>query len=1193
MRVSEGAVGGAAGEAGSVQRGGVFAFVAAHLLLGKPLRALGFSGDRSVPVYVRVEVDAEVDDVEVGCQGSAIARVQVKTKLTSRAMDDCIAQWVDVATNRKIDASAERVLACGASAVRRVRDLDEGLRRLQDPFSGTPTKAAQAAVAELREKLKDVPANHAEALLRSAAVWVVDYGEEAASGEELGTALLDGSVVERGHGLTAWRLLRDHGRDLAAQRSGADLDRLLDFLRSNKLPLVVDARGAEAAQRAAQQAAVADYFRAVMERGRKVALDALGIGLPPLPLSDLDMSVNAAAGPPDAEREPGTGHELAWLARRYGRILLCGPPGSGKSVALRATAADYAEWADWPLPLLINLSRWNRRRGSVGDRQALLDVAFELEPAATRPLLDRAAERALLSGRCVLLFDSLDETGRSRRDVVASLRGLLGRVHDDVEVVVSTRDVAYADARALGFADLSLVPPERPEVTVQALLEAVAERDDVAAEDRESWIAERAAWVMAQLERDRTLRRTPLAVVLLTFLVTTRGPDDLPATRGAVLARVTRDLVDRWEAEARQMGEEFRVGPLTLPAASDAAHLAFTVIGHRVLTEPGIRAASVVPSVAATLGDEHGLPPGQARAAAEDAVHLWDIAGVFTKLGADEELAARVQPLAELAEALHVIRDLTAVSEWVVRAIEDDALREPLQLAANLEPTAADELLRCAGDQGTWAAYKQVIDALRAGACPSSRSVQQLADRLIERVTPAGEVGDWAAAVCLARLPLSVDQQACALEGLDRLPWGLRTVARAIAVEGWGRSDDSVEQDLHSILEEDPGDVPVLEESQLAWLGLGPDPHAAAAYAVAANVLLGPGDPDFARKVIAGIRTRLAAGAARRVRSRLIELDYGELLDEHDRQADPEAPPAGSTERGISDLLKLWQATKRTVDDALISRVEPAELTWRQHRRLDGAANLRATLDLDRQRPGSVLNAFNDYPEDLAHLADALTAVRSVDMAVAVAQLLELRAIAARHGDRAVFAITSVGHRGELAVDWGRLKDPRATALGLVDGVTHGREWVAWTATMLLASVPDGLRQDVVARVGHYRQGTAGRALELLTIVWLLADRSADAQQQAVTDDRPPTRRALIDVVSVIDDKVGVLSRLVGDPDAVVREQAVYAASRSGLLQTALAEVGSVAPPTGWECRWCTKLNPPDRDGCARCSTSRTPTRKT
>lgn len=1191
--LSEGAVGGAAAEAGGVQRGGVFAFIAAHILLGKPLRVLGFPVDQSVPIHVRVEVDAEVDDVEVQCRGGAIARGQVKTRLTSRAMDDCIAQWVDLATARDIDATGERLLACGASAVQRVQDLEQGLKRLQDPFSGTPTKAAQEALQDLREKLQDVPADHADALLRSAGVWVADYAKDAASGEELGAALLDGSVVEHGHGLAAWRLLRDQGRGLAAQRGGTDLDRLLDFLRSNKVPLVVDARGVEAAQRAAQQVAVGDYLRAVAERGRNVALDALGTGLSPLPLHDLDMSVNAAAGPPDAEREPGTGHDLAWLVRAHGRVLLCGPPGSGKSVALRATAADYAEWEDWPLPLFIDLGRWNRRRRSVGDREALLDVAFELEPAAARPLLHSAAERALESGRCVLLFDSLDETGRSRREVLASLRRLLDRVQEDVEVVVSTRDVAYADARALDFADLSLVPPGHPEVTVHALLEAIAERDGVAPADRDTWVSERSAWVTAHLEHDRTLRRTPLVVVLLTLLAAAHRPDDLPATRGAVLARVTRDLVDRWEAEARQKDEELRLGPLTLPAASDAAHLAFVVIGHTVLTEPGIRAPRVVPSVAAALRDEYGLPAGQARAAAEDAVHLWDTAGVFTKVGANEELTARVQSLAELAEAVHAIGDLAAVADWVARAIEDDALREPLQLAANLEQTAANELLRAAGEQGTWAAYKQVIEAFRAGACPSPDAIEQLADRLTERVTPTGEADDWAAAVCLARLPLSAPQQGAALEALDRLPGGPRTVARAIAVEGWDRTDESVEQDLRSILDQDPGEVPVLEESQRAWFGLGPDPHSAAAYTIAANALLGPDDPDFARRVMADADTRLAGGASWRVRSRLIELGYEQLLEEHDRQAVPDAPPPGHTMRAMDDLLAMWEATQRAVEDALLSRVEPAELTWREHRRLDSAANLRETLDLGGHRPGSVLKALRDHPEDLAHLADALAALSSLDMPVAVAQLRDLRAIDAQPGDRASFAITSAAHRVEPAVDWKRLQDARTTALGLVDAVAHGREWVAWTATMLLASLPGALREGVLVRVEDHRQGATGRALELLTIVWLMTDSSAGAQQQALMDDRPPTRRALIDIVSVIEDKVGVLSRLVGDQDAVVRERAVYAASRRGLLETALAEAGPIAPPIGWECSWCTTPNPPDRDSCERCRTSRAPTRQT
>ena len=1185
---SKGALGGAAGELGSLQRSGVIAFVAAHILRGQPLLELGLPAKRSVPLSVTAETDDAVDDVEVTCEGDGHAYLQVKTRLTSATLNDCVEQWIELATAMQLDPTRQRVLVCGATVVAAVSAAGNALQRHQRPLGGAPTKAETAALDALRESLASVPAERRDALLACAGMWIADFRGAEQLQQKLGAAMLDGHVVEAGQGLTAWLLLREHARALASQRAGADLDALVAFLRTTDVTLVADAAASRAAARVAEQNAVGDYRSALVATGRMLSFDGVGAGIPPIPLVDLDMSVDAASGPPTDEREADTGYELSWLVRAYGRTLLCGPPGSGKSVALRATAADYAELTDWPLPLVVDLPRWQERRVVLGDRAALFDVAFEHEPVHRRQLLESAAERALDEGRAALLLDSLDETGRARRSLVDALRRVLDRVHVDVEVVLSTRDVGYADARTLGFADLSLVPPARPEATITTMLGALAIRDGVPEADRDAWVSQRAGWVKGRLGTDPTLQRTPLMVVLLTLLAATHAPEGLPKSRGGVLVQVIRDVVRRWEHEARRKGGPFTLGPLQEAAALDAAQLAFSVIGHHVLRDAEPTADEVAEDLAARLAVEYGLPNGQARAAAIDAVDLWDLVGVFIKEGAEERLRARVQSLAELAEALHVVAHADDIEDWVIWAVANDVGREPLQLAASLDVGIADALVTVASKDGTWSTLKQVIDAIRAGAQPSRSALSEFVTGLQMVIcAEAGEVGGWIAAIALVAGPISEDGRVAALTALDRLPDFQRTVARALAVDGWGRDDEAVDNDLRQMLDSEPADLPVLEPPPFQLPRLGPDPRQSAAYMSAAKHFVMQGNEALTRQVIADMDRQLSVGATRQMREMIAERGFTDLLETPEQAALYAA--AVKNMAGFDELLAMWAEVESSVEEALLARVEPADLTWGERRRLAEWANLDETLSIGQHRPGSLLDALRDDVDGFGHIADALAHLKNVDMPVAMAQRVELRMIEARYGRKAVHALSSAGRSVPLVVDWTGLPDMGVTAEGLIDVVAQGREWMALTAAEMVAGVPETVYDRVLKRL-HLRLTTArAHGLELLALIWLHIDRSAEAWAAALGDQRPPIRRGLAEAATDAAEPVVVLSSLVSDQDALVREMSVRTASRLGLLDVLANEISEAEPPISWECRWCTTDNPPEADSCRRCKIVRVP----
>ena len=87
--------------------------------------------------------------------------------------------------------------------------------------------------------------------------------------------------------------------------------------------------------------------------------------------------------------------------RRRGRVLLLGAPGGGKSTALRAAAAHWAQRHHWPTPIPVHLQRLAQSNRPVLER--LLDVVVEeVLDLDERAALRAALARELIAGRCLL-----------------------------------------------------------------------------------------------------------------------------------------------------------------------------------------------------------------------------------------------------------------------------------------------------------------------------------------------------------------------------------------------------------------------------------------------------------------------------------------------------------------------------------------------------------------------------------------------------------------------------------------------------------------------------------------------------------------------------------------------------------------------------------------------------------------------
>ena len=566
--VRPGPAGGSADEAGSSFRAGLASYVAAHILRGQRFADLELPDPLATPVSMWLEADAAVDDVVVKLTGGGSAYVQAKTQLdfgraAESSMKAVAAQWVKLASETPLNPDHDRLVAAAARGSGPVRALRHALRRRRRAIAGAFSGDEKHALERLTGLLGDLDETAQNTVLDCAVVWLADLKESDGLASRLGQALLEPSVVARDEGARAWATLRETARDLARRRYGATLTDLMGALSAAGFTLAAASEGYASAQRQDRRQKVEAYRDRVRRRGEALDLRGLGTALPPVKLDEVDAGIRVApaSAPRPADPDDVSGAlDLLWALRRRGRALLVGLPGSGKSVALRAAAAGYAVRPSWPMPLVVSLDRLARLRKAMNFDDALLEAALQDEPDDERSQLRVAAIEALRDGAAAIFLDALDETRSQRYAIVASLGDKLTEVDPAVELLLTTRDVAYADAHTLGLPDLRVRPPEHPMDTAEAIMRAVAVERELDTAGRRSWVKDRVSWVKAQLSSDPGLRETPLMVVLLTMLTTEHELADLPVGRGPVLARVLDDVVTRWETGFRLRGERPRLG---------------------------------------------------------------------------------------------------------------------------------------------------------------------------------------------------------------------------------------------------------------------------------------------------------------------------------------------------------------------------------------------------------------------------------------------------------------------------------------------------------------------------------------------------------------------------------------------------------------------------------------------------------
>jgi hypothetical protein len=1167
-RTSRGAIGGASGDAGVEYRRAVAAYLVAHGLTAVPVSGFGVPSSKSTVTAVSLETDDPVDDITIEFGSGWRCYVQARRTLRKGpSIDKALQQW-RVAAGAGLDPRTERLVIVTADMSRPIRDLKVVLDRLKTERPGGLTEEQAVALSYLDSRLEGLSETARSTLLRCASIHLLFVEEEHLQHSREASLLL-GRVVGDDTALTAWHdLIRLAGKT-ARLRGGFSVEGWFDLLRGEGHHILVDSTTA-AAELERTRLALDRYRSKLRWRGEHIDLRPLGATLSPFPLKGADAKVRVTA--PDEDRRDS--RDLLWAFLRRGRMLLTGLPGGGKSMAISVTAARLLHVPDSPLPVVASLREIDSHDRSKGFGDRLLDVAVRDLVSPDRELVRAELERRLDQGSIVLILDSLDETQARRADVIHEIHDFLVGVSTDVDVLLATRDVAYAHAATLGWPDLRLAPPEEINHTVDTILQLSAQSTQRDATRIDSWVSERTRWVQNALARDSTLTETPLLPVLLALLASEKDSERLPEHRADILAAVVQNVVERREA---RRDDEFRLGELAGSSAAKVAIEGFAIEAAAIVAHGGwcslVQARQAVVDLLTTRWDLRG---GRAEATAEAIVRFWDEAGIFVISGAEEKVAPRLQLFAEVGDAIHAIGKADAdIRSWV-DASADGERYETLVLAAGLSSVAASQLLERAAASTNHPLILAATRAVREGADGSEIELRGLIDALV-RDARVGDREAWRAWSQLTRLAVPKDVQPTVLEALSAFPGEYQAIGRALMALRWHSPEDMLtyaDQLLDALRVSSLPRLPRRFKSDAPdWQGILIDEGYAEAKEGAAAALLGV--VEEATSLVVESLQHGSSAMNDNLRRLLQRHGLGRLAEDALRE---------QTAKMRESVLRAFRNFDEDGHLRLLRELSSSNqglLNYQQGTRINELADFCETLHLnDSSAWPRTDDNYNDFRLALTTVAQ----LGSFDRGVLSAQaIIVLRRIETFNDNAPFFALFDQATRRSLD-RWDAVPD-RTKAVDLfirMLSLGRGAAFVAasalWRAPVADLAVPRLL--DLIPRLepSPDHQRIAARTLLSLTGGAQIA--------QWVSDPNPVLRKVVAESIRV--ERDGVLSDeiriLLDDQDGNVVEAAinrlgkVHAAERDEQLRRLADE-----PDPAWLCMHCRTPNEPDRTSCDSC----------
>ena len=864
--------------------------------------------------------------------------------------------------------------------------------------------------------------------------------------------------------------------------------------------------------------------------------------------------------------------------RRRGRVLLTGLPGGGKTTALRVAAADYARRSEWPLPIVVRVDRLARRLEQGGLREGLVELAADGASGTDRAVLRRILDAALDGSRVALFLDALDEAGAARHEALRAIADFLGELDPGLEVLIATRDLAYADAAVLGFFELRLLAPREPTETVEAVLAALAGRD-VPEADREAWIEERSGWVGRWLWRDPALKETPLVPILLAMLAAGRSTESRPDTLAGVMIAIVEAVVGQWEARR----DSASIGSLRDSVARRALVEAFLAISGVVLGDRPPPLRDCREEVAARLREGFGLSSLEAEVSAEDACAFWDEAGFFV-IDSDECVRARLRLFAELGEAWRASSlDPEERARWAAVAVTTPELLQSLRLAVQISPPIGAAAIRQAAAEEDAAAVLRAAEATddAAGLAVAERDV--LAAALLVVLGSSPEQGRGAAEH-LVEMGLPHPFRERVRDGLGALPDDQRPAFEAYLALGAAHPSEEERQAIRRVIDAPPPREESEEGRTDIFFSLrGGDMIWASAVTRAFEIHL-PGEMELIERGLAllgenggmwgqGLEALLRKEGDEGVRAELDRrLGLGETAQRVSRATDH---LAATDQRREFDLELLgWFA----------GLAEPSRATQRDLRGLDLLVDLWTSLEMDTVGafvPSQTAAAHEELVKE-AMIALAELAVPDLGLLAAEAQsfLGEYERFAEdRDG---LFSLLYMAGNDLHFGGWSRLTEPDRVKAIFFRCMKIGR-WLSWLSVRAIAAGPPSAEDLATIRAmlpdlhGTRRYNAARLLLSVEPLegvaAWLDDEdpilRSATAWRIGAETEQPTDE---------------LMSVVLEDSDEEVRASLLRSARRPATpeLLDLLREADLEVRP--WTCIRCEARNDEQNGSCENCN---------